>query len=109
MWKIDKGHSSGTTTAAYVTALDWPCAELGNKTIHLFNTSATQTLSYKLLASYHEGQSAGKEDVLVAQTSLAIGGDARMQYDRHYQRLILQVIDNSGHATYEVNYSGQGA
>lgn len=109
MWKLDKGHTSGTTTAEWVNALDWSCADLANKSIHLINTHATQSLYYRLLATYHEGQSAGKEDALVGQTSLPIGGDARMQYGRHYRSLVLQVMDNSGHATFEINYSGQGA
>lgn len=109
MWKLDKGHTSGTTTGGWVTVLDWTCADLGNKTIHLCNTSGTQTFYYRLLATYHEGQSAGKEDVLVTPTSLPISGDARMQYRRQYHRMMLQVMDNSGHATFEISYTGQGA
>jgi orotidine-5'-phosphate decarboxylase len=109
MWKVDKGHSTGTTTASYVSALTWSCAELREKTIHLVNTHATLSMYFKLLARYHEAQTSGKEDELVAATSLAAGEDTRLQYDRQYHELVLQVIDNSGHATYEVNYSGQGA
>lgn len=109
MWKVDKGHATGTTGAAYANALDWICSELREKTVHLFNTDGALSLYFKVLAKYHEAQTSGKEDVLVAETSLAAGEDARLQYDRQYAEIIVQVKNNSGAATYEVNYSGQGA
>ncbi len=111
MWKIDKDSKTGTTANAYASVLTWKCAELREKTIHLVNTDDTNSLSYKLLARYHESQTSGKEDELVAETSLAAGEDARFQYNGQYHELILQVksaVEDS-HATYEVNYSGQGA
>lgn len=105
--QVNTGRATGTVTAAYVSALDWDTAGLKKKTIHLFNTHATLTLKYKLLATYNGDQTSGKEDELVAETTLAAGADARFQYDKAYASLILQVIDGSGHATYEVNYIGE--
>lgn len=109
MWKIDKGHKTGTTTASYVTALDWITAELREKTVHLVNTHASLSMYFKVLAKYHEDQTSTKEDTLVAETSLAAGEDTRIQFDRQYAEIIVQVKNNSGAATYELNYSGQGA
>ncbi|MDD4985783.1 MAG: hypothetical protein PHQ43_08345 [Dehalococcoidales bacterium] len=111
MWKVDKGRITGTTTNDFASALTWSCAELREKTIHLVNTDAANSLDYKLLARYHESQTSGKEDELVAETALAAGEDARFQYNGQYHELILQVestVDDS-HATYEINYAGQGA
>jgi hypothetical protein len=49
MWKIDKGSKTGTTTASYVSALDWAVSELGQKTMLLKNTHGSLSLKYKLL------------------------------------------------------------
>jgi len=105
--RSESGRSTGTTTASYVAALTWDCSHLRGKSIHLVNTHATLTLYYKLLATYNTAQTAGKEDELVAQTSLGVGTDARMTYNNEYSQLVLQVVDNSGHATYEVNWIGK--
>uniref|UniRef100_A0A6M3KUZ3 Uncharacterized protein n=1 Tax=viral metagenome TaxID=1070528 RepID=A0A6M3KUZ3_9ZZZZ len=109
MWKIDKGRATGTTTAAYVTAFAWECAELREKTIHLVNTHATLSMYFKVLARYSQAQTSAKEDTLVAETSLAAGEDARLQFNKQYFQIIVQVVNNSGAATYELNYCGQGA
>jgi hypothetical protein len=99
---------TGTTTASYVSALDWYCQKYANKTIYLRNTHATLSMYYKLLATYSADQALANADEVIAQTSLVAGADARMQYNNEYLRLILQVIDNSGHATYEIDYSARG-
>lgn len=109
MWKIDKGKTAGTTTGSYADALAWSCAELREKSIHLFNTHTSESLYYRLLGRYSREQSTGKEDVLVSETSLAPGEDARFQCNNQYEQLILQVKNNSGAATFEINYNGQGA
>ena len=106
MWKIDKATKSGTTTAAYVAALDWPTSELSAKTMLLENTHATLTLKYKLLAYAH---AEGRSITLVAETILSPASIAEFHYDRQWDRLVLQVIDGTGHATYNLDYSGQGA
>jgi len=45
----------------------------------------------------------------VAETELLAGEIAEFHYDRQWQQLVLQVIDGTGHATYQVDYQGQGA
>ena len=104
----DNVRKTGTTGANYADAVSWVCAGRERKTIHLVNTGATHSLKYKLLATYSNQQTTGKEDVLVNETTLDAGQDARFQYNGQYFRLILQVKNGSGSTTYEVNYSGRG-
>ena len=106
MWKIDKGSKTGTTTESYVTALDWKAEEFAAKTMLLKNTHASMSLKYKLSGFAAEG-GIGKE--LVAETTLLPGEAAEFHYDRQWHRLVLQVIDGSGHASYQLDYEGQGA
>ena len=106
MWKVDKGSLTGTTTAAYVSALDWSVEEMREKTIVLKNTHASNSLKYKLLVY---AAAAGIVDEEVTETTLAAGETAKIQLTRQWARLVLQVIDGSGHATYQVDYIGQGA
>ncbi len=106
MWKIDSGTKTGTTTASYAEALNWLCHELGSKTILLKNTHASNSLKYRLLGYVTEG---GFSKELVAETTLLAGEVAEFDYDRQWHRLVLQVINGSGQATYTVNYEGQGA
>jgi len=106
MWKLVKGSKTGTTTAGYVTALDWDVSELGAKTMLLENTHAALSLKYKLSGYVSQG---GVAKELVAETTLEHGEIAEFHYDRQWHRLVLQVIDGSGHATYQVDYEGQGA
>jgi len=106
LWKINSGSLTGTTTASYTAALDWPVAELGQKTIVLKNTHASLSLKYKLTASAAEG-GAAKE--LVNETVLLPGEIAEFHYSRQWHRLVLYVTDGSGHAAYSIDYEGQGA
>lgn len=106
MWKVDTGSKTGTTTASYVSALGWNVSELGQKTMLLKNTHGSLSLKYKLLG-YVVGDGVAKE--LVAETTLLAGEVAEFHYDRQWHRLVLQVIDGSGHATYTIDYEGQGA
>ena len=106
MWKVDRGSETGTTTASYVSALDWKVLELSAKTILLKNTHASLSLKYKLLG-YAVDKGINKE--LVAETTLEHGEVAEFHYDRQWDRLVLQVINGSGAATYQVDYEGQGA
>ena len=106
MWKVDKSSLTGTTTASYVSALDWKAAELSEKTILLKNTHASLSLKYKLLG-YVVGGGIGKE--LVGETILEPGEVAEFHYDRQWDRLALQVINGSGAASYQLDYEGQGA
>ena len=106
MWKVDQGSLTGTTTASYASALDWKVEELGSKTILLKNTHASLSLKYKL-SGYAVEDGIDKE--LVAETTLEHGEVAEFHYDRQWHRLVLQVKNGSGAATYQVDYEGQGA
>ena len=106
MWKIDKGSITGTTNTSYASALDWHTAELGKKTILLKNTHASFSLKYKL-SGYATENGIVKE--LVPETTLLAGEIAEFHYDRQWHRLVLQVVDGSGHSTYQIDYEGQGA
>ena len=106
MWKIDKSSLSGTTTGSYVSALDWATEELAAKTILLKNTDGANSLKYKLLGYAVDG---GFSKELVAEHTLLAGEIAEFHYDRQWHRLVLQVINGSGAATYQVDYQGQGA
>jgi hypothetical protein len=106
LWKIDSGTKTGATTASYVSALDWEVSELAQKTMLLKNTHGSLSLKYKLLGYAAEG-GAAKE--LVTETTLLAGEVAEFHYDRQWHRLLLQIINGSGQATYQVDYEGQGA
>ena len=84
---FDKGSVSGTTTAAYVTALDWLTTGLRYKTMLLKNTHATLSLKYKLLG-YAANNGLAKE--LVIETTLLAGEVAEFHYDRQWHRLVLK-------------------
>jgi hypothetical protein len=105
MWKLDKGTKTGTATAAYLTAHDWAVSELGAKTMLLENTHATLTLKYKLLGY---AVATGRPITIVAETTLSPAEVAEFHYSNQWDRLVLQVIDGSGHATYNLDYEGQG-
>lgn len=105
MWKIDKGSLSGTCTAAYVTAKDWAVGELAEKTMLLENTHATVTMKYKLLGYAVD---TGRPITLVAETTLNPAEVAEFHYTNQWDRLVLQVIDGTGHATYSLDFAGQG-
>ena len=106
MWKVDKGSLAGTTTASYVSALDWRVAELSAKTILLKNTHASPSLKCKLLGYAVEG---GIDKELVGETILEPGEVAEFHYDRQWDGLVLQVMNGSGAAGYQLDYEGQGA
>lgn len=105
MWKLDKGSLTGTTTAVYASALDWTVVELGNKTILLENTHATLTLKYQLIGYAVKD---GLDILLVPETTLNPAEVAEFHYTNQWDRLVLQVIDGTGHATYALDYAGQG-
>ena len=105
MWTIEKGSKTGTTTAGYVSALDWTVSELASKTMLLENTHGSLSLKYKLSGYAYAG---GIAKELVAETTLAHGEIAEFHYDKQWHSLLLQVIDGSGHATYQVDYEGKG-
>jgi hypothetical protein len=106
LWKVDKGSQTGTTSSSYTPALDWKVEELGSKTILLKNTHASSSLKYKL-SGYAVDSGISRD--LVSETTLEHGEVAEFHYVRQWHRLVLQVINGSDTATYQVDYEGQGA
>ena len=106
MWRVDTGSKAGTTTGSYANALDWKVHELAQKTILLKNTHISESLKYRLFGYAAEG---GIAQELVAEATLLAGEVAEFHYDRQWHRLLLQVKNGSGGATYTVDYEGQGA
>ena len=93
MRKIDQGTETGTTTASYVSALDWLVSELAAETILLKNTHGSLSLKYKLLGYAIDG---GVAKELVAETSLLAGEVAEFHYDRQWHGPVLQVVNGDG-------------
>ena len=106
MWKVDKGSMTGTTTASYTGVLDWSVEELKEKTIVLKNTHGSFSLKYKLIVYASADGIAGEE---ITETALAAGEIVKIQLLKQWAKLVLQVMDGNGHATYQVDYIGQGA
>jgi hypothetical protein len=106
MWKIDSGTNSGVTSSSYTAALDWKAAEMGPKTILLKNTHASLSLKYRLVGCVVAG---GIEKELVPETTLEAGETAEFHYSGQWDRLVLQVANGSGAASYRVDWEGQGA
>jgi hypothetical protein len=106
MWKIDKGSLTGTTAASYSSIIDWQTAELGKKTILLKNTHASVSLKYKLIGYATEN---GIANELVPETTLSADEIAEFHFDRQWHRLVLEIVDGTGHASYQLDYEGQGA
>ncbi len=96
----------GTTSAAYVTVLTWDTRQLREKTLHIINTHVSLTMMYKVLATFNAAQTAGTEQLLQPETTLAPGASDILHYGKQYNSLIVQVIDGTGHATFEIDLSG---
>jgi hypothetical protein len=106
MWKIDRGTQNGVSTESYAPALEWKAQDLGAKTMLLRNNAGANSLKYRLLGYAAEG---GIAHELVAETTLLAGETAEFHYDRQWHNLTLLVKDGSGHATFTLDYEGQGA
>jgi len=106
MWKVNKGTLTGASAPAFANALDWKVEELREKTIILKNTHGTESLKDKLLA-YAVPEGIAAEEV--AETILSAGAVAKLQLVKQWARLMLQVADGSGTASYQVDFIGQGA
>jgi hypothetical protein len=96
---------TGATVNAYASAISWPCLGFGRKTITIENTDAANTLKYKLLCYAYEGGTAHEE---VAETTLAIGDDAKITLENPWAVIILQVKSAvpDSHADYAIDYNG---
>jgi len=105
---------SGTTTNAYVDAMNWVTQAYTRKSILLENTHALNGLHYKLLTQMTLVVSKDTEDPIqdekVAETVLAAGEVAEFLYNRSYARMIIQVkAEVAGlQATYRIDRLGEG-
>jgi hypothetical protein len=106
MWKIDKGSTTGSTTAVYSEGMDWITTEMGEKTILLKNTGSSDSLKYKMMGYAGEN---GIAVEIVAENTLLPGQIAQLHYKRQWHRFILQVVNGSGETDYQIDYEGQGA
>jgi len=104
----------GTTTNAYVNAMDWVTQTMSRKSILLKNTHALNGLKYRLLTQMSLAVSIDTQepvqDEKVAETVLVAGDVAEFLYNRSYARMILQVkaevVDSQ--ATYRIDRLGEG-
>jgi len=105
---------TGTTTNAYVDAMDWITQAMSRKSILLKNTHALNGLHYKLLTQMSLAVSKDTQDPVqdekVAETVLAAGEVAEFLYNRSYARMILQVKAEvaDSQATYRIDRLGEG-
>jgi len=105
---------SGTTTNAYVDAMDWITQSISRKSILLKNTHALNGLKYKLLTqmtlAISKETQAPVQDEKVSEETLAAGEVAEFLYNRSYARMILQVkAEVAGlQATYRIDRLGEG-
>jgi len=97
---------TGTTTNAWVDALNWDTRELSDKTILFTNTDAVNSLNYRV---YTRAYYTGQDFVEVVAATLAPAAQARIALNNQYARVIVQVIDTAppAHATYQIDNVGR--
>ena len=102
----EEASDTGTTTNAWVNALDWDTREMSDKTILLTNTDAVNSLDYRV---YTRAYYTGQDFLEVAATTLAPGAQARVVLNNEYARVIVQVIDTAApnHAAYQIDRIGR--
>lgn len=96
-----RGNTTGTTTAAYVTALTKTFQNYSKMLLHIIETGGAQSMKYKIHGSvcgttWHE---------IVAATDLAASADEYETITDAWSFIRVQVIDDSGHATYNICWS----
>lgn len=100
-----EGSTTGTSTAAYVTALTLELNPFKSTTIYVNNADDTSSLKYKILA-YAKFTGTLTTD-LVSETELAQGADTDIISitETPYAKFVIQVIDGDGHADYKIEYT----
>jgi hypothetical protein len=96
--------TSGTCTSSYVEALSWSCLNYSSKTINVVNNHASLTMKYRIRGYvnstslyYNEIQSENTLEAENMQTHII---------ENIYNKITVEVIDGSGHATYVIDYVG---
>jgi len=100
-----EGSTTGTSTAAYVTALTLELNPFKSTTIFVNNADDTSSLKYKILG-YAKMTGTLTQDI-VSETELAQGADTDISniVDVPYAKAVVQVIDGDGHADYKIEYT----
>ena len=100
-----EGTASGTSTAAYVTALTLELNPYKSTTIFISNGDDTSSLTYKVVG-YAKMTGTLTQDI-VSATTLAQGADTDIVQivDVPYAKALVQVIDGDGHADYVIEYT----
>ena len=100
------GTTTGTTTAAYVAALTIDtrgCGIQGKLLLIINNTHATLTMKYKIDGYAHPNSAYFVP--IKAETSINAATQVNQtDVDKGYAKVVVSVIDNSGHATYQIDY-----
>ena len=103
----ESGSTTGTTTASYVEVfrLDTRgCGVQGKMLISIKNTSGTVTMKYKI--DGYPGMYGGLSIACKSETSIGTSTQVdSTDVDKGYAAVVLSVIDNSGHATYQVDWT----
>jgi len=101
------GTKSGTTTSAYVVALDLDTRGYGIQgklLLIINNTQAAQTLKYKI-DGYAEPNSTYFVPIKAEATITAATQVNQTDVDKGYARVVVSVIDGDGHSTYKIDYT----
>jgi hypothetical protein len=101
------GSVSGTTTASYVAAATLDTRGMGvqGKLLLIINntTAATTSMYYKIDGYAHPNSAYFVP--IKAQTSIAAATQVvQTDVDKGYANVVISVIDNSGHATYQIDW-----
>lgn len=101
------GHTSGTTTAAYVEALNVDTRGYGVQgklLLIINNTQAAQTMKYKI--DGYPNEAGTKFIAIKAETQIAAATQvAQVDVDKGYARVIVSVINDGGACTYEIDWT----
>ena len=97
---------TGATTSSYVTALDINMRGKESGVGTIANTSATQTMVYKVLGEFAD-YSEGELNEIVAEQTLTVSGGAtpkdRFNLEHAYARILVQVKNGDGIAAYSID------
>ena len=95
---------TGTTTASYVTALSLISGKYEDTTFIIKNTGADSTMYYKVLI--YANTAGDLSYTYVTETSIAVSTtEEPIEFTQPvYGLIVVQVKDNSGHTTYEIEW-----
>jgi hypothetical protein len=105
------GKATGTTTAAYVEAVRVDtrgCGPQGKFLAIIRNTHATLTMKYKIDGYPFDvdGTRSGLAVAIKAETEIAAATSVtQTDVDKNYAAVVISVIDSSGHATFQIDWT----